>query len=209
MRGQVLTSVMIDMRWSVIHNQMNSARPRPSSGDLTQRPQEMFMVIGLQATGPHRPIKHLKCDQHHHRAMSFVLELTSRYLPGSHRLRRLQTRERLNVWFLIYTDDEFTALIQPPNPLVAPQNLRRSGGEFFINRSCLPVATAMRLQTGRSQNTSHGRVVNRINDRLLNHHLLEGATVPTGHVPPIGAWVSAGYAFDLDSLERGKKWAAA
>jgi hypothetical protein len=73
------------------------------------------MVVGCQVTRPHHPIKHIEGDQQHHRAMLFVLELTSCDLPRTHAVRRLQARERLNVWILIHTDEDFAMLRQPPN----------------------------------------------------------------------------------------------
>src|SRR6185503_8544015 len=93
----------------------------------------------------------------------------------------------------------------PYNSLITPQNLRRSPGELLVDSRRLPVARAMRLQTGRCQYAGHRRVMNPINDGLLNDHLLERAAIPARQMQPISGRLSAGDSLDLDPLDRGKK----
>jgi hypothetical protein len=65
--------------------------------------------------------------------MSLVLELTPSNLPNAHRLRWRATRQGLNVRLLINTDDNLTALVQPRNPFLTPQYLRRSRSEVWTH----------------------------------------------------------------------------
>src|SRR6185503_18288846 len=159
-RREIGSCVMVDMRRSIIHNQMYALGSCPTSRDLPQRPQKMVVIIGVQATSPHSPIKDIEGNQQDDRAMSLVLEFTSCDLPRTHALRWLQSRQRLNVWLLVNADHQFAALMQPYNSLITPQNLRRSPGELLVDSRRLPVARAMRLQTGRCQYAGHRRVMN-------------------------------------------------
>jgi len=208
-RGQIPAGVMVDMRRPIIHDQMNPAGVRPTPRDLAQGPEELFVIVGVKTARPHRPIKHIKGDQQRHRAMSFILELTSHDLPRTHGLRRRAPRQGLNVGLLINTNHHFAALAQPPHPLIAPQHRRRPRRELFINGGRLPISTAMRLQAGRRQDARHRRVVNRVHDGPLDHHLLEGATVPAGQMQTIRGRIGAGDALDPDSFQRGKNRVAA
>lgn len=208
-RGQILAGVMVNMRRSIIHYQMYSTRSCPTLRDLTQRPQKMLMIISIKTTSPHQPIKYIQCHQQCHCAVSLVLKLLASNLTRSHRLPRSATRQSLNTWLLVNTNDYFTPTVQPPNPFVTPQYLRRSKGKIFINGGRLPVTTAVRLQTGPCEYARHRCVVNRLYDGLLDNYLLKCAAVPARQMQPIGAWISASDALDLDLLEGGKKPLAA
>src|SRR5215470_7354588 len=77
--------------------------------------------------------------------------------------------------------------------------------EFLIQPGRLPVPTAMRLQTRLGQNVGDRRVMDGIDDGLLDHDLLQGATIPPRHVYPVGLRSGARHALDGDPLQRGKK----
>jgi len=63
--------------------------------------------------------------------------------------------------------------MEPIHRLVAPQHLGRQVHEFLIQPGRLPIPTAMRLQTRPGQNMGHGRKVDRGNEPLFLHHLLQ------------------------------------
>ena len=67
----------------------------------------------------------------------------------------------------------------------------------------------MGLQARLGQDPGHHRVMNGIDDGLLDDDLLQRATIPTAQMQSIPGWLGAGDALNLDPLERGKKWAAA
>jgi len=113
----------------------------------------------------------------------------------------------LNVRLLVNTDQHLTTLVQPVNSLVTPQHLRRSRYKLVINGGSLPIPRAIRLQAGTSQYARHSRVVNRVNECLLDYDLLQRAAIPTTQVQSIRHWVGAGDALDLDTFERGKRLA--
>src|SRR5262245_16465705 len=205
MRSKIAACVMVDMRRSIIHNQMNPVSACPPTSNLPQSPDEVFVIIRLKAAGPHLSIKDIQSHQQVHRALSFVLKLIARNLPRAHFLRGLEAGERLNVRFLVNTNQHIALLVQVPNLLVAPQNLRRTSSECFINGRGLPITTAMRLQTRLSQDARHRRIVNRLHDGLRDDYLLERATIPTCHLQSISARVSARNALDRYSFQRGKK----
>lgn len=205
---QIGSRVMVDMRRSIIHNQMYSLGPSPTSRDFPQRPQKMVVVIGVKTTPPHSPIKDIHRHQQDDRPMSLVLEFTSRNLARTHRLGWLHARQSLNVGLLVNADHQFAAPVQPYNSFITPQNLRRSLCELFINLGRLPVARAMRLQTGRGQYAGNRGVMNPLNYCLLNNHLLERAAIPASQVQSISSRISAGDSLDLDPLDRGKKQGA-
>jgi hypothetical protein len=62
----------------------------------------------------------------------------------------------------------------------------------------------MRLQTGVRQDEHNGRIVNRADDRLFHHHLLETVALPLRQVQAISRRVGAGDALDVDALQWGK-----
>src|SRR5919108_2011773 len=204
-RSQICFCVMVDVRRSIVHNQMYPTGTCPSSRYLSQRPQEMLMVICIKATSPHHSVKNVEGNQQNDCAMSFVLKFTSRNLPRTHWLGWLQSRQSLQVWLLVNRDDQFAALMKPRDALITPKNLSCSTGKLFINPGCLPVARAMWLQAGRCQNAAHGRVMNRVNYCLLDYDLLQRTAVPPAQVPTISRWVGAGEAFYLNPLDGGKK----
>src|SRR4051794_18388852 len=124
--------------------------------------------------------------------MSFVLKLPSHDLPGAHRLGGGTPREGLKVGLLIHANHHIAPLAQPPHSFITPQDLRCSRGELSVDGGCLPVATAVRLQTGSSEYARNRRVVNRVHDGLLDDHLLKSATVPAGQVQSTGRWINTG-----------------
>ena len=63
--------------------------------------------------------------------------------------------------------------MEPIYRLVAPQHLGRQVHEFLIQPGRLLIPTAMRLQTRPGQNMGHGRKVDRGNEPLFLHHLLQ------------------------------------
>lgn len=204
-RCHILTRVMVDMRRSIIHNQMYSLGPCPTSRDLPQPPHKMVVVIGVKTASPHCPIKDVEGHQQDDCAMTFVLEFTSCDLPRTHWLRWRYSRQSLNVGLLVNTDHHFATPVQPYNSFITPQNLRRSRGELFVDSGRLPVARAMRLQTGRCQYAGNRGVMNPLNYCLLNNHLLKRSAIPARQEQSISSRISAGDSLDLDPLDRGKK----
>src|SRR5216684_1935086 len=63
MRREVGFGVMINMRGSVVHNQMNTPCFRIPSFHLPYGPEKVFMVIRLQATAPHPTIVNMERHQ--------------------------------------------------------------------------------------------------------------------------------------------------
>ena len=149
-RGKIAARVMVDMRRPIIHNQMNLVSACPPPRNLPQSPDEVFVIIRLQTASPDPPIKDIQSHQQVDRPLSFILKLIARNLSRTHRLRGLEARERLNVRLFVNANHHLALLVQGPNPLVAPQNLRRPAGEFFIDGRGLPITTALGLQTGLS-----------------------------------------------------------
>src|SRR5262249_16518020 len=92
-----------------------------------------YRYIRTKLHPPHLSIKDIQSHQQVHRALSFVLKLIARNLPRAHFLRRLEAGEGPNVRFLVNTNQHVALLVQVPDPLVAPQNLRCTSGELFVN----------------------------------------------------------------------------
>src|SRR6266568_2807454 len=134
-----------------------------------------------------------------------ILELAPLNPPGGQPLRGGQPTQGLDVRLFIHTDHHFPPAVEPVHVLVTPQHLGRQAHELLIETGRLPVATAVRLQTGLRQEVSYGGVVDRGDDGLLHHHLLQAAAIPPGQVHPVGAGGRAGEVLDRDPLQRGKK----
>ena len=145
----------------------------------------MVVVICFQATAPHLSIADIEGHQQIDCAVPFVLELAACNLSWTHALSWCASRQSLNVRLLVNTDQHLTTLVQPVNSLVTPQHLRRSRYKLVINGGSLPIPRAIRLQAGTSQYARHSRVVNRVNECLLDYDLLQRATIPMRQIQSI------------------------
>src|SRR5262249_46122192 len=197
--------LMRDMGAPIVQDQMNASSFGIAPFELAHAPQEMVRVIFLQTPPQHRPIIDIKGYQEVDEPLALILELAPFNASRAHRLGRGHAPQSLDVGFLIHTDHHFPPAREPVHCLGAPQDLGRQSHEFLIQPSRLPVPTARGLQAGLGQNVGYRRVVDGIAEGLLDHNLLQAATIPSGHVQPVGLGGGARYVFDRAPLQRGKR----
>jgi hypothetical protein len=115
-------------------------------------------------------------------ALALILELAPFHASRAQRVGRSHTAQGLEVGLFIHTDHQFAPAVEPLHVLRTPQHFGRQPHELLIQSGGLPIATAVRLQTGLGQDVRHGRVVDRSDDGLLHHDLLQAAAIPPGQV---------------------------
>src|SRR5262245_22828084 len=140
-----------------------------------------------------------------HDPTPLILKLPPLNPPRRWPLGGNQTAQGLNVGFFIQTDHQFAPVVEPLHVLITPQHFGRQPHELLIQPGRLPITTAVRLQTGLGQDVRHRRVVDRSDDGLLHHDLLQAAAIPPGQMQPVGAGGRAGDVLDRDPLQGGKK----
>src|SRR5712691_5893655 len=205
MGNEVGFRMVVNMRPTVVHNQMKTPRASVVAVHLSHAPQKMVMVVFVQTPPPHRAVADVEGHQKRDRPMPLILKLTPLNLARLHKLTGHCSRQGLDVGFLVQTDHLFPTLVEPSHALIAPQHLGRQGCKLFINGGGLPIAAAMRLETRLRQDLRHGRVVDRVYDPLLHNDLLQTAAVPMGQMQPVGGRLGTGDPLDLHPLQRGKK----